>query len=223
MFRSKPDDAGTHSPVKSEKMSQNKFSLRNVPGWAYTALVIGFLYLTGLHTEAIGQVQRVLLFTGILQPELPAAPEAAPAPAAATADMAGKGFKMQSLDGKTVNFESLQGKVIFLNVWATWCPPCVAEMPGIQKLYDKVKSDKIAFVMLSVDQGGMEKVQKFVSKKGYTFPVYQPATQLPREFYSPSIPTTFILDIKGQIVAKHEGMADYDTKEVREFLEGLAR
>lgn len=202
-------------------MKKQKFSFKNIPGWAVMLAVFGILYLTGLHTEAIGQVQRLLLATGIRNADVPEIPTQQPnntavvhnAAATGTA-MAGAGFKMVDLDGKQVNFESLKGKVVFLNIWATWCPPCVAEMPNIQKLYEKVGSDKIAFVMLSVDEGGMEKVKKFIDKKGFTFPVYMPASQLPREFYSNAIPTTFILSPEGKIVAKQEGMADYDTKEV---------
>ncbi|MDX5345974.1 MAG: TlpA family protein disulfide reductase [Hymenobacteraceae bacterium] len=198
-------------------MNKHTFSLSKVPGWVYTVLVFGFLYLTGLHTEAIAQVQRLMLFTGIMQPDLPESTEKA------TTEVAGTGFKMQTLDGKTVNFDSLKGKVIFLNIWATWCPPCVAEMPGIQSLYNKVNSDKIAFVMLSVDEGGPAKVKRFIERKNYTFPVYLPAGQLPQEFYSSSIPTTFIISPDGKIVTRHEGMANYDTEEIRNFLLDLAR
>ncbi|MBX0331870.1 TlpA family protein disulfide reductase [Pontibacter sp. HSC-14F20] len=143
--------------------------------------------------------------------------------ASANASMAGAGFKMVDLDGKTVAFESLKGKVIFLNIWATWCPPCIAEMPNIHSLYKKMDPNKVAFVMLSVDEGGMAKVKKFIDKKGYTFPVYIPGSQFPQEFYSTAIPTTFIISPEGKIVAKQEGMAEYDTKEVREFLLGLAK
>ncbi len=188
----------------------------------------GILYVTGLHTEAIGQVQRLLLATGIRSAEVPQTlqnpdPAAtAGAAAAAGSEMAGASFKMVNLQGKQVAFGSLKGKVVFLNIWATWCPPCIAEMPNIQKLYEKVGSDKIAFVMLSVDEGGMDKVKKFIDKKGYTFPVYMPAGPFPQEFYSNAIPTTFIISPDGKIVAKQEGMADYDTPEVVEFLQKLA-
>lgn len=188
--------------------------------------IFGILYLTGLHTEAIAQVQRILLATGIKKADVPAIDEAASGTAAyatSAANMAGAGFRMVDLEGKTVTFESLKGKVIFLNIWATWCPPCIAEMPNIHSLYKKMDPEKIAFVMLSVDEGGMEKVKKFVDKKGYTFPVYLPASQFPQEFYSDAIPTTFIISPEGRIVAKQEGMAEYDTKEVREFLQGLAK
>ncbi|MHA6247208.1 TlpA disulfide reductase family protein [Pontibacter sp. CAU 1760] len=210
-------------------MDKKRFSFKDIPGWAITLAIFGILYLTGLHTEAIGQVQRLLLATGIKNADMP---ETLPAKTAGeiaetsefeTSPMAGAGFKMQTLDGKTVNFESLKGKVVFLNMWATWCPPCVAEMPNIQKLYDKVGSDKIAFVMLSVDEGGPEKVRKFIDKKGFTFPVYMPTGQLPQEFYSNAIPTTFIISPEGKIVAKQEGMADYDNQEVRDFLQSMVK
>lgn len=210
-------------------MNKKKFSIKDIPGWAVMLVVFGFLYLTGLHTEAIGQVQRILLATGIKNADVPETlqnPDATAvvdAAAVANSEMAGAGFQMVDLQGKQVAFESLKGKVVFLNIWATWCPPCIAEMPNIQKLYDKVGSDKIAFVMLSVDEGGMEKVKKFVDKKDYTFPVYMPASQFPQEFYSNAIPTTFIISPEGKIVAKQEGMADYNTPEVVEFLQGMVK
>lgn len=206
-------------------MSKDKFSFKKIPGWAVMLAVFGLLYATGLHTEAIGQVQRLLLATGIRKADVPA-PTTVPATTAAyeaNTPMAGAGFQMVDLQGNTVAFESLKGKVIFLNIWATWCPPCVAEMPNIQSLYEKVGSDKIAFVMLSVDQAGVDKVKKFIDRKGFTFPVYMPAGQLPQEFYSQAIPTTFIISPQGKIVARQEGMAEYDTKEVREFLQGMTQ
>ena len=206
-------------------MSKDKFSFKKIPGWAVMLVVFGLLYATGLHTEAIGQVQRLLLATGIRKADVPE-PNAVPATTAAyeaTTPIAGVGFQMVDLEGNTVAFESLKGKVIFLNIWATWCPPCVAEMPNIQSLYEKVGSDKIAFVMLSVDQAGVDKVKKFIDRKGFTFPVYMPTGQLPQEFYSQAIPTTFIISPEGKIVARQEGMAEYDTKEVREFLQGMTK
>lgn len=185
------------------------------------------LYVTGLHTEAIGQVQRLLLKTGLMKADVPDIAtddlSVSTASPAGEAGMVGKYFKLTTLDGNTLNFESLKGKVVFLNIWATWCPPCVAEMSNIQRLYDKVGSEKIAFVMLSVDNKGADKVQKFIQKKGFTFPVYMPASQLPEEFSIDAIPTTFIISPEGKIVARQEGMAEYDTKEMREFLLGMVK
>ena len=77
--------------------------------------------------------------------------------------------------------------------------------------------------MLSVDDGGVNKVQKFIQKKGFTFPVYMPATQLPEEFSTNAIPTTFIISPEGKIVARQEGMAEFDTKEMRGFLQSMVK
>src|SRR5688572_1961183 len=209
-------------------MNKHKFSIRNIPGWVYTLVIFGFLYLTGLHTEAIGQVQRILLATGIMKPELSEIPQANSEGNNSIEPVSEitltNDFLLQDLNSKTMKFSSLKNKVIFLNIWATWCPPCIAEMPGIQRLYDKVKGNRnIAFVMLSVDQEGMAKVKKFVEKKNYTFPVYLPASNIPAAFQTQSIPTTFIIGKNGKIATQHNGMANYDTGEVKEYLESLAK
>jgi thiol-disulfide isomerase/thioredoxin len=204
-------------------MSSPKINFKQVPGWVYILVVFGFLYITGLHTEVIGQIQRLMLATGIKNADVPKRDTPTyPIQESPSQPQAGEGFMLAGLDGKPVPFESLRGKVVFLNIWATWCPPCIAEMPNIQSLYEKVDSDKISFVMLSVDEGSNDKVQKFIDKKGYTFPVYRPASQIPDEFQSSAIPTTFIISPRGKIMDRHEGMADYDTPEVKAFLEELA-
>lgn len=199
-------------------MTKKRFSYQDIPGWVVMLTIFGILYATGLHTEVIGQVQRILLATGIKNADVPDPDEAKPR---ALQSVAGYGFDLADLNGKVVPFESLRGKVIFLNVWATWCPPCIAEMPGIQKLYNSVDTSKIAFVMLSVDEGGREKVKKFIDRKGYTFPVYTPLSGIPAAFQSSAIPTTFILSPEGTLVARQEGMANYNTQKMREFLGSL--
>ncbi|MDB5262341.1 MAG: alkyl hydroperoxide reductase [Adhaeribacter sp.] len=118
--------------------------------------------------------------------------------------------------------ESLKGKVIFMNFWATWCPPCIAEMPNIQSLYEKVKSENIAFVMVSLDDDPA-KAQKFINRKKFTFPVYTPNGALPPVYAGQVIPTTFVISPDGRIVARKDGMADYDNQEFREFLQNMAQ
>ncbi len=201
-------------------MTKKRFSYKDIPGWVVMLAIFGVLYATGLHTEAIGQVQRVLLATGIKNADVPDSDESEPI--AENMNALGAGFELADLQGNTVRFESLRGKVIFMNVWATWCPPCIAEMPGIQKLYNSVDTSKIAFVMLSVDEGGLEKVKKFIDRKGYTFPVYMPLSGIPAAFQSSAIPTTFILSPEGTLVARQEGMANYNTDKMRDFLGSLA-
>lgn len=193
----------------------------------YALGLIGILYATGLHTEVAGQLQRLVLATGIKNADIPT-PRTTRGPAlesfpSSGETKAGKGFTLIGLDGQSLPFENLRGKVVFLNIWATWCPPCIAEMPNIQSLYEKVGSDKIAFVLLSVDEGANDKVQKFIDRKGYSFPVYRPGSPIPVEFQSSAIPTTFILSPEGEIMDRHEGMADYDTPKMQKYLQGLVK
>ena len=208
-------------------MNNLKTYINKVPGWVYTIAVFGFLYLTGLHTEAIGQVQRALLATGLVQPTIPEATTGAVTlanPSETASSVYANDFTLQDMEGNQIQFSSLKGKVVFLNIWATWCPPCIAEMPSIQKLYDRMKHNPdVAFVMLSVDQAGMKKVKPFINKKGYTFPVYIPANGLPQAFQTQSIPTTFFTGKTGKIEMRHEGMADYSSKGVEEFLVKLSK
>jgi thiol-disulfide isomerase/thioredoxin len=188
---------------------------RELRSWALPALIFGGLYVSGLHTEAIGKVQQLILATGLIRPDTENRTSASAASGEYT-------FQFKTLDGKSVSLADLKGKVVFMNIWATWCPPCIAEMPGIQRLYTKVDRDKVAFVMLTVDDDP-EKAKRFIEKKKYTFPVYSIDGPVPRDFATQAIPSTFVLDKNGKIVARHDGMADYDTDEFREFLDGLVR
>lgn len=108
-----------------------------------------------------------------------------------------------------------------MNLWATWCPPCVAEMPGIQQLYNKVDTSKVEFVMISLDEN-VEKARKFVHRKQYTFPVYQLEGNLPEVYRTASIPTTFVIAPDGRIVIREEGMAQYDDERFIEYLRKLS-
>ena len=193
-------------------MNVPKVRRRALAEWALLIGVPVLLYLTGLHTEAIGGIQRVLLSTGWMRAKaLPVDKQ-----------MAGDyDLSLVSLEGKKINVADLRGKVVFMNLWATWCPPCVAEMPGIQKLYEKVDSNQVVFVMLSLDEQA-EKARKFIKKKGYTFPVYLLDGELPAVYSTASIPTTYVLAPNGQIVVRKEGMAEYDDQRFVDLLQKLA-
>jgi len=188
---------------------------RELIEWGVLIAIAGVLYATGLHTEVIGRMQQVLLWTGIMQPEMQA-----PEQASTKADYQ---YQLVSLDGERMeNLSDLQGKVVFMNYWATWCPPCVAEMPNIQSLYDKMKSnDNIQFVMVNLDES-RNKAEKFINEEGFTFPIYRPASATPKVFQSSTIPTTFVISKDGKIVSTHKGMAKYDTQKFRSYLKKLA-
>ena len=132
-------------------------------------------------------------------------------------------FSVKNLSGIARPVESFKGKVIFLNLWATWCGPCKAEMPAIEKLYQSIDTTKVAFIMLSIDrERDKQKILNYISEKKFTFPVYQPASELPELLRVPSIPTTFIISKEGQVVSQEVGTTNFNTPRFKKFLSGLA-
>lgn len=122
--------------------------------------------------------------------------------------------------GKTYNFTAAKGKVVLVNLWATWCPPCIAEMPGLQALYDDY-GDEIEFLFVTNDK--RNSVKTFMQKNNYTFPVFYERTTTPSEIYSKTIPATYLIDRKGNIVIDETGAADWNSKEVRNQIEALLK
>lgn len=123
--------------------------------------------------------------------------------------------------GKTVSLRSLKGKVVFINFWATWCPPCIREMPSIDELKDSFKeSDDIVFLMVDVDNK-MEKSSAFMQENDYDLPVYVPASNIPSDFLRGAIPTTVIIDKKGKMVARMEGGRNYRDPQIIKALKEL--
>ena len=119
-----------------------------------------------------------------------------------------------------MEFSQSRGKIVFINFWATWCKPCVQEMPSIQNLYDNMKDEDIVFLIVSREN--IETVQSFIEKEQYNFPVYHlPEKDLPNVFKTNGIPATFILDREGVIVYKHVGSANWDDESCRSFLQEL--
>lgn len=132
------------------------------------------------------------------------------------------GFLLKDTDGNTINGKTLKGKVVFLNLWATWCGPCRVEMPSIQELYND-KKDSVMFVMLSLDAKSQEhKIKKYIDEKEFTFPVYTLASSPTPQLNVPSIPTTFVISKDGKIKSKKIGAANYNTKKFRKMLDELA-
>lgn len=118
------------------------------------------------------------------------------------------------------SFRELQGKVLFLNFWATWCPPCVAELPEIQRAYDK-HGDRVTFVLLTDQDPGV--VEAFMAKHGYDLPVYYVATAVPEIFAHRGIPTTYIISKEGKIVSSKTGAANWDSKATDMMFESLLK
>lgn len=126
----------------------------------------------------------------------------------------------QDLHGNRVEFTSFSGKVLVLNFWATWCAPCVAEMPSLGRL-NEATSD-LGVAVACVTREPLEKVREFVAKKGIDVPVYVIEGKVPEAFESRAIPATFVLDKKGNMALRHFGAAAWGHESVVDFIRGLA-
>jgi thiol-disulfide isomerase/thioredoxin len=126
---------------------------------------------------------------------------------------------LRTVDGAEVSLDQFRGKPLFVNVWATWCGPCVAEMPSIQALYDATKAAGVAFLLISEEEADV--VRGFVADGQFTFPVYL-AEKLPGVFESRGIPTTFIVNREGRIIYRHTGGADWNSDSCQNLLRTLS-
>jgi peroxiredoxin len=123
-------------------------------------------------------------------------------------------FELKDLDGKTVRLADFHGKVAVVNFWATWCPPCRAEVPDFVRLQAKYRSQGLAIVGLSLDAEGAGKVRPFVDEYNVNYTMLLANDETARAYGGiVGIPTTFVLDRNGTIVKKLIGKAEYQTIE----------
>lgn len=127
-------------------------------------------------------------------------------------------WKLVDINGSTFNLEEAKGKVVFINFWATWCPPCIAEMPSLQKLYDDYQ-DKIVFLLVSNESS--EVINGFIKEKGYSFQVYGSLSKPPKDLETRSIPRTFLIDKNGAIIMDKNGAANWSSDFVRTTINNL--
>jgi len=128
-------------------------------------------------------------------------------------------FKLTALDGKPLTIAALQGKVVFLNFWATWCGPCRAEIPDLIALQDRYK-DRLQIIGLNVDDEEAD-IRQYVQEMGINYPVAMTSNDIRTQFGGiPALPTSFVLDTEGRVVQKHVGLWNpevYET-EIRALL-----
>ncbi|MEM7485342.1 MAG: TlpA disulfide reductase family protein [Bacteroidota bacterium] len=127
-------------------------------------------------------------------------------------------WQLLDLNGNILNFEEKKGRVILLNFWATWCPPCIAELPSLVKLYADYQ-DEVVFAFVANDD--QDKVVSLLNKKGYEFPVFFEATDIPSVLSHKSIPTTYVIGKSGKIVVAEHGAADWNSENTRNLLNKL--
>jgi len=131
------------------------------------------------------------------------------------------GVLFKDASGKVVDLGALKGKVVFLNFWAAWCPPCLAEMPSINKLYEQFKDDKnVVFIFVDADSD-LPKAREFMERRKYQLPIYAVASEIPDQLFKGSLPTTVVLDKQGRISYNESGAANYGDNKFIAFMTKL--
>jgi len=113
-----------------------------------------------------------------------------------------KDFNVAALEGGKLRLADLKGKVVFLNLWATWCPPCKEEMPAMERLWQRYKDQGLVVIALSMDASGATAVKPFIEEAKYTYRVgLDPKMEIAQLYGARSLPSTFIIDRSGVLRA----------------------
>ncbi len=127
-------------------------------------------------------------------------------------------WQLYDLQGRKIDFEALNKKPVFLNIWATWCPPCIAELPSIQELYNDY-GDKVNFILVSSEDPG--KVLEFSKEHQYNDLPFYFSSSFPPNFSTNSIPATFIVSKDGRVVVSKKGASRWNSGTTRDLLDKL--
>ena len=129
-------------------------------------------------------------------------------------------FRIVDYKGKAIELNDLNDKPIFLSFWATWCPPCLAELPSIHKLYNRYH-DQVNFIFISNESP--EVVSRFMQKRGFMFPLYAIAGPVPNAFEISTIPANFLINKGGRLVLYKTGAAKWDSKKMFKLMDRLVK
>ena len=133
-------------------------------------------------------------------------------------------FTLKDLNGRPVSLSDHKGKVVLVNIWATWCPPCVAETPSIDKLYKMMKDENFDLMAISIDEGGKKAVESFMKKKNLSFPVLlDPDGRVAGLYGTTGVPESFIVGKDGSIDNHIIGAIDWTSPKVIEHLHELMK
>jgi thiol-disulfide isomerase/thioredoxin len=192
---------------------ENNVSRKRIIRITWNVVFVGALLLLLFSPGVKVWMLKQLLSVGLFKPDIKAGNTSSKAPATA--------FAYQDQKGNVVSSTELRGKVVFINFWATWCPPCRAEMPALNELYQEFKGDnRIVFLFMNEDEN-VDKANTFLSSNHYSFPVVTRAGNVSEEMFAGTLPTTIVLDKQGRIVMKHEGVASYNNSTFKEQLKSL--
>lgn len=131
-------------------------------------------------------------------------------------------LELGKLGGGKVRLSSYRGRWVFLNFWATWCPPCLHEMPAMESFYQQFKKKNMVMLAVSEDKGNSDQVAAFIKKNGYTFDIFHdPNGDASSKFMINSLPSTFIINPKGEVVSRAYGAREWMDPEVIDYFNDL--
>ncbi len=171
-------------------------------------LIIVALILLVLRFQKMGNPQQEINFNQLKPKEGYLAPK----------------FTLRNLRGNLEGLDDHAGKVIVVNFWATWCAPCVKEMPSFETLYRRFRSQGLTVLAVSLDKDRSAKVQEFVDKYKLSFPVLLDTEGVAEKLYpSFTIPFTYVIDKQGRVVARIDGAKDWESPETFKAIEYLLK
>jgi thiol-disulfide isomerase/thioredoxin len=129
-------------------------------------------------------------------------------------------WKIRLLEGATTTLEPYRGEVLFINLWASWCTPCVRELASIERLWERLGDTDVRFLIVAAE--GERPVRRFLRRYGYDLPFYLEISRMPTGFGLRGLPTSWVVDRDGRIVLLRHGEAVWDTDEVEAFLRRVA-
>jgi thiol-disulfide isomerase/thioredoxin len=185
------------------------FSKKNILNGLFIVLLLVIVFVPAAKSVMLqGLMQVGFLKPNVTQPQT-----------TISSDLSG--IKFKDIKGREINLAELKGKVVFINFWATWCPPCLAEMPSINTLHQKFSTDQdVVFIMVDAD-GDFQKSQNYMDKRRYKMPVYTMASSIPESLFKGSLPTTIVFDKKGRISFHEQGAANYSSQKFVDFITQL--
>ena len=145
---------------------------------------------------------------------------ATPSSAAVRTELpAAAGWRLRALDGRVTTLGALRGRPVVLNVWASWCPPCVAELRSLQALHDSLAAEGVAVVLVSPEAPAT--VRAVLARRRITVPAFVEAEPAPAALGVRALPTTIVLDREGRVALVRRGAAEWDQPAVRAWLRAL--
>lgn len=197
----------------SEKKPPSK-KLQYIKKNALTIFMVVAVGILIISPDAKSFVLRQLMTTGIFNASIDKKD-------ADTTNLTNTDFTFTDGNGSVQNTSSLRGKVVFINFWASWCPPCRAEFPSIEKLYTQFKDNPDIFFLTLNEDNNASAGMAYLEKEKFSVPMYQSSGNIPTEVFSGSLPTTLVLDKKGKVRLHHTGFANYASEKFVKEIEEL--